>query len=360
MEPSLEQILAEIHHETGVPAVAGIVVRHDALIARAAIGVRRLGADEPVTIQDRFHAGSNTKAMTAALCASLVHNNFLTWETTPLDIFPDLDGKILSGYETITLEMLLTHKAGIPPYTDDEASDFVLPDLAGVGEEAQIKHFSKWLLQNREPINIPGSEFSYSNAGYSTAGAMVEAVTGKTWEENLEKYVFAPLEIDAEAAKGWPAIPNPDQPWGHLVLNGDMIPHPPDDEYQLERFLAPAGDVSISLPNYGKFLQMHLKGLQGKETILPNELVLRMHNHQEPGTGMGWGVTQLRSLESLGMFSTHAGSAGTFILVAGISHARDCAAALATNSGKPEVMQGIKRIISAFMKQDNNESNLNS
>ena len=178
---------------------------------------------------------------------------------------------------------------------------------------------------------------------------MAEVVSGKSWKTLLQEAVFSPLEIDAVAGSGWPALHDPDQPWGHLVKNGKLVPHPPDDAYQLETFLAPAGDVCISLPHYGRFLQMHLKGLQGKETILPGDLIRKMHNHGRPGSGMGWGITTLRSLEALGPFSTHAGSAGTFILVAGISHAEGRAVAFATNAGVQEAIPGFKKIIASFV-----------
>lgn len=352
MSTVLNQIVEEIFQDSGVPGIAGIVVDHNSVIAQAALGVRRLGHGELITIHDQFHAGSNTKAMTATLCAIFVHKKLLSWQTAPLDVFPDLESTILPEYEAVTLEMLLTHMAGIPPYTDDENDDFVIPDFAGIPREQQITHFSKWLLQNRVPINQPGSEFSYSNAGYSIAGAMVEAVTRKTWKENLEEYLFEPLQIEAEVANGWPALQDPNQPWGHLVINGEIVPHPPNHEYQLEMFLAPAGDVCLSLPDYAKFLQMHLQGLQGKTTIIPSDLIQQMHNYSKLGNGMGWGVVKLRSMEAFGLFSTHAGSAGTFILVAGVSHARDRAVALATNAGNPEIMQGIKKIIQAFVSVD--------
>jgi D-alanyl-D-alanine carboxypeptidase len=348
MSNLLLQILKEIRQESGVPAVAGIVVSHSDVVAQAVTGVRCLGIDIPITIHDKFHVGSNTKAMTATACASLVHAGLLGWQTTPVDLFPDLERTILPTYKAITLEMLLTHRAGIPPYTDDEAEDFVVPDWKGVPAAQQIACFSRWLLQHRRPVNEPGSAFSYSNAGYSVAAAMAEAASGKPWKELLQETLFSPLGIEAVAGGGWPALHDPSQPWRHLVRNGKVVPHPPDDIYQPEAFLAPAGDVCISLPHYGRFLRMHLNGLQGRETILPGELVRKMNNGGQPGAGMGWGVTTLRSMEELGLFSTHAGSAGTFIFVAAISHTYDRAAALATNAGVPEVMQGIKKIIVEF------------
>ena len=232
---------------------------HNAIIAQAVSGVRWLGHETPVTIQDLFHTGSNAKAMTATLCAVMGYKELLRRQTTPLDVFPDLENNILPGYKGVMFEMLLTHTAGIPPHMDNEADDYVIPDFDGFLVEQQIAHFSKWLLQNRSPVNTPGTEFSYSNAGYSIASAMVEAVTGKSWKENLEEHLFAPLEMEAKVASGWLALHDPNQPWGHWVKNGKIMPHTPDDEYQFEIFLAPAGEVCISLPGYGKFLQMHLR-----------------------------------------------------------------------------------------------------
>jgi CubicO group peptidase (beta-lactamase class C family) len=349
MKEQLSVILQETQGETGVPAIAGIVVSHEDVLAQEVVGVRRLGDDAPVTIDDRFHSGSNAKAMTGALCAILVEGESLRWDTKPLDVFPELTGDLIPEYKSITLEMLLRHTAGIPPYMDDEAEDFILPEMDQVPHEDQISYFAKWVLRERPPVVEPGSEFSYSNAGYSIAGAMVEAVTGETWARAMQEYLFAPLGMDAVAMGGWPATREPHQPWGHLVNGDELVPHPPDDEYQPELFLAPAGDVNLSLPNYALFLQMNLLGLQGRQTILSPESIWHLHNDGERGYGIGWGVTTLRGMEELGLFSTHAGSAGTFIMAAGIPHSSDCAVALTTNSGVNEVLQlGFKRIIASY------------
>lgn len=350
MPEQLIEILEETRQETGVPSIAGVVTSHSDILALEAVGVRRLGELTQVTINDRFHSGSNAKAMTATVCAILVDRGLLNWETTPLDIFPELKDKLLPEYKAITLEMLLRHMAGIPPYTDDEAEDFVIPDFNQIPVEGHIGYFAKWVLQERPPIVEPGKEFSYSNAGYTIAGAIIEAVTGNTWAGAMKEYLFDPLGMEAVAGVGWPALREPDQPWGHLVEGGKLVPHPPDDDYQPESYLAPAGDVSVSLPQYARFLQMNLQGLQGRETVLSGEGVWRIHNKGEPGYGMGWGVTTMRGIEALGLFSTHAGSAGTFILVAGISHTHDRAVAMATNSGVNEVIQlGFKQIIANYV-----------
>jgi len=92
-EPLLD-ILNRTRQEAGAPAVAGIVVNHDGLIAQGAVGVRRLGNENPITIDDKFHTGSNAKAMTAAMCAALVSKGQLGWDSTPSTVFPELAGTI--------------------------------------------------------------------------------------------------------------------------------------------------------------------------------------------------------------------------------------------------------------------------
>ena len=66
----------------GLPALAAAVVRSGALAAAGATGVRVLGRDDKVQISDRFHLGSNTKAMTATLAGMMVDEGRLAWTTT--------------------------------------------------------------------------------------------------------------------------------------------------------------------------------------------------------------------------------------------------------------------------------------
>ena len=65
-----------------LPSAAAAVVRKGALIAAGAVGTRRVGSDSPVTLEDRFHIGSDTKAMTSLLAAMLVEQGKLRWDST--------------------------------------------------------------------------------------------------------------------------------------------------------------------------------------------------------------------------------------------------------------------------------------
>lgn len=348
MDDSLLELLEQARAESGAPAVAGIVAGRDTIVAQAATGVRRLGDTPPVTLDDRFHIGSCAKAMTATLCALAVHRGQIGWHTTPQEAMADLAGSVHPDFATITLDMLLRHTAGIPPYTEEE--DFVdLPDLSGP-PAAQRATFARWLLAEGEPVVEPGSEVAYSNAGYCIAAAMIEATTGRAWEASLRDDLLIPLGI--KGGIGWPARQDPRQPWGHWVQDGTLVPHTPDDEYELGPLLAPAGDVCVSLPHQARFLQMNLAGLQGIDTLLPAGFIQRLHNDGQPGIGLGWGV-QVR--EGVGPFSGHIGGAGTFLFVEGIAHDGDRAVALAANAGddpdgalEGAIVAGFKEIVARY------------
>jgi len=95
------------------------VVKEGKVVAVGAVGTRKVGADLPVTVNDRFHLGSDTKAMTALLAGMLVEEGKLKWSSTLPDVFPalveDMDGKL----KAVTLEQFLSHTSGVP--ADDAA-----------------------------------------------------------------------------------------------------------------------------------------------------------------------------------------------------------------------------------------------
>src|SRR5262249_37440455 len=59
---SLDSLLRPIRQKYDLPALAGAVVTSEGLIAAGAVGVRKYGADIPVTVNDQFHLGSCTKS----------------------------------------------------------------------------------------------------------------------------------------------------------------------------------------------------------------------------------------------------------------------------------------------------------
>ena len=116
---SLDAMLQPYLARYDLPALAAAVVCNGTIIATGAVGTRRADTDTPVAVNDRFHIGSDTKAMTALLAAIFVEEGKLRWDSTVADVFPELAETMDTGLRRVTLEQLLSHTSGIP--SDNEA-----------------------------------------------------------------------------------------------------------------------------------------------------------------------------------------------------------------------------------------------
>jgi CubicO group peptidase (beta-lactamase class C family) len=333
---AVDSLTRDVRERYAIPAVAAVVVRSDSILAVSAAGVRHRGRSAAVSVRDQFHLGSNAKAMTATLIALLVEEGTLSWETTPAEVFSGLSDAIDPALRDVTIEQLLAHRAGIQPFTNTQEYE-ALPPLDD-DPKARRAAFSRFLLQG-EPAHRPDSAFVYSNAGYAVAAAMAEQVRDVSLEQMMRQRLFEPLDIDG--GFGWPVAVDSSQPWGHRTRGGDTLQvHVPKGGYS--RGLGPlwtaAGDVHMNMPDYGRFLQLHLRGLRGEATRLLSASTIRdMHasrgrmtdDAEGPGYGLGWVVHEFLGARS----SSHAGSIGTFKARATVQASRDLAVAVVANAG---------------------------
>ncbi len=305
----------------GVPAMAAAAIRLNS-VDTAVAGVRRAGAPDLVTPADRFHLGSNTKAVTATIIAGLVEDGLLAWSTRPGEVFADAANGIHPSYGGITLEQLLVHRAGVPAYVTPEDLAGV-PKFAGAPKE-QRRAFSLWLLEQAPDVAV--GTYQYSNAGYVIAAAMAEQVAGQSWEALLQARIFRPLGISGVV--GWPAATDAHQPWGHFPVGNVYQPHDPHNaEEALPPAAAPAGDLSLSIGDYARFLQEHLRGLRGADGLVRAQTFGKMHTPVGE-YAMGWDIV----LDEGDAHSVHSGSAGTFLALAHIAPSRGLAVAVVANA----------------------------
>lgn len=340
--PEIQAVLREVQEKHHLPAMAAVVVGSDSLQA-GAVGVRRVGGSEAVTVNDLFHIGSNAKSMTSTLAGLLVEERALSWEITLAEAFPGLH--LHPDYAGVTLKQLLSHTAGLPPMTDD-AEFAPVPELTGSPTE-QRHTFAAWLLE-RAPAFPPGQGFHYSNAGYSVAAHLIESRTGEAWEELMRRRLFQPLGLTV--VFGWPTAAGAAQPVGHVRGAGGLEPQ--DPSYQLGPVLAPAGDVSLSILDYGRYIQAHLRGLRGRSDFLRPETYRFLHepvgkNDQGTGYALGWGVADLEGVPAHG----HSGSAGTFYARVAIQPTRDLGVAVVTNAGDEAAGTAVREALRALLSE---------
>jgi CubicO group peptidase (beta-lactamase class C family) len=314
-----EQYVRRKRLESGVPALAIAAAKQDEVLFAAVSGVRTVNADTLAEVGDKFHIGSVTKPITATMIARLVEDGRIRWETTPVDVWPDEAHAFAPHLRRITVEQLLSHRAGMPAFeTDEENATF--EQRRGESPREERARFARWLLARE--ASFPIGEHVYSNAGYGLVAAMAEAVTGLNWEQLVEREVFAALEIRS-CGFGWPASSG-DQPSGHRMVEGLLQPHDLSDGYQLRAAIAPAGDIYCSIEDLVRFGQVHLQGLQMETGYLGQATFQKMHDAPHGEYALGWNV------RSFG--SHHLGSAGTFDANLIIFRDVDLVTAVATNT----------------------------
>ena len=349
---SLDVWIDSVRRQHNIPAMGAIVFRADAVLARGIAGMRRANSTAPVEERDRFQLGSNTKAITATVLATLVEEGKLAWTTTVAEVFPELRDSISADFRAVTIDLLLSHHAGISPFEDTDAKDFrSLPRLSGTPTQ-QRAAFTAWVLRGK-PAGPVGGKGMYSNGGYAIAGAIAERLAGESWESLVRARVFKPLGF--AGAFAWSDSADVNQPWGHYETRDGVRPvDPRDPGERVPSIIWPAGSVELSLENYAHFLQIHLRGLQGRDTPLLKAATIK-HLHTSPVSppdryGLGWGLQDFDGAPA----SVHVGSAGTFYAITIIQPTRDLGVAVFANAGGERATaaatDAVKALIRRFAK----------
>ena len=252
--------------------IAAAVLRGERIIAQGAAGVRKRGSAERITLDDRFHLGSCTKAMTATLVAILVEEGKLNWTTTLGELFADAVKPMHPAWEKVTLRQLLAHRAGLRLDPDGPARvfDLLRAPYASLRSALELPRarlgtvpeqrleIAKQAL-SRPPGIPPDTKYWYSNEGYILAGAVLEHVTGRAWEELMRERLFHPLGISTGGFGRPGTAGKTDQPWGHSSFVGKPL-DPGSPAAQFPLYYGPAGLAHMTITDWAKFIALHLRG----------------------------------------------------------------------------------------------------
>lgn len=364
----LHDLLLPIRDKASIPALAAVAIKGGQIIAQGCAGVRAVSDLDEVTINDKFHLGSCTKAMTATMIARLVDRGVMRWDMTLGQVFADRP-TIHEKFRPARLDQLLTNRGGFP----HEASNELWAKLfqrEGTPTEQRLQ-----LLDGTcsvAPEYEPGSKFVYSNQNFAVAGAMAEKVTGKAWEDLMRDELFTPLGITSAGFGAPGSAGEVDQPRGHVGKLGTLKPAVPGPSADNPPAIGPAGTVHMSLPDWARFVALHARADQALLDAKPAEdpafalvskaSMARLHqaiggegagvkNSDTSGYAMGWGVASRPWAD--GRVLTHSGSNTMWFCVVWIAPKKDFAVLVATNAGLDAAGatdQAAAAIIGEFMK----------
>jgi CubicO group peptidase (beta-lactamase class C family) len=347
-DEKLEPVLEYIRDSYDLPSLGAMMIVSGQIVEAEAVGVRKLGADARVTLRDRWHLGSNGKAMTATLAAIFVERGVISWDATIGVVFPELIGKIRAEYVDVTVVELLSHTGGLPSYGSLQRvpswnSFFNDPSPITVQRKQFIEEYLALAAVG------PRGKYSYSNGGYIVAGAMLEKITGMSWEQLMDTEIFEPLGMSSTGF-GVPGTAGRfDEPWGHLH-GGFYSPIQPGVYADYPPVIGPAGLIHSTFGDYAKFIAEHLAGARGSDGLVSADMYKTLHTPR-PGINYALGWAIVRDDWAGGQALMHAGSNVRWYAYVWIAPKRDLALVSVTNCGQEPAKDGTRAALRALAER---------
>jgi CubicO group peptidase (beta-lactamase class C family) len=317
------QMVDSIRQEYHIPELAFAIVTSDSIVQSYIAGTPILGSGLLAKNSDCFHLGSNTKAVTAFIAAELVKQGKLKWDTRFFELFPELEPTSNKVYKKITLEMLLTYRGKVPPYTYTFEQPYP-QDIKGKYNQQRYL-VAQYFLQQKPMKDENG--LTRSNVDYILAGLMIEKASGKSYEELLNELgnrLHIRLGINP------PATNDSLQVHGHDSENKPVVA---TDLTKLNWLLC-AGNVHINLRDYQVFIQEELRALNGKSELFTRDEMNKML-FGFPHFSMGW----FNFEDGDNHIAHNAGNAANFRSDVRIIKEKNCAIMVLMNaSGETQIM----------------------
>jgi len=179
----LLDFVTETAKKFGIPGVA-VGVWADGQEVYACHGVTSIENPLPVDQDTMFVLGSVTKTYTATALMRLVADGRVELDAPVRRYVPELRLADEQAAADVTMLNLLNHTSGL---------DWDLLVETGEGDDALAVYVAR--LAELKLIAQPGARTSYSQAGYSLLGRVMEKVVSMPYEKAMASLVFEPLGL---------------------------------------------------------------------------------------------------------------------------------------------------------------------
>src|SRR5277367_6287852 len=258
-----------------LPSVAVAVAQHGKIIWEQGFGWADRERLQPATSDTMYSLASISKPFTATAVMELVQKGKLRLDAPANDYLGAAKLTGLAGDASgADLRRILSHTSGLPLhwqffYANEDYRDPPMDDT---------------ILRYGILVNPPGELFQYSNLGYGILGHIVSLVSGLSYEDAMQKMVFAPLGLTHTSSGIGPGLER------HAAARYDSKMHPLPF-YTFDHLGASA--IYSSSHDLIRFAMFHLKDhLAGQEPILDDATIDLMHkgiSHMSPDIFYGLG-----------------------------------------------------------------------
>lgn len=267
----------------GEPGGAVLIMKGDSILFDKGYGLADLQTKTPIDGNTFFNIASVSKQFTATAILKLAAEGKLNLDDPVKKYFPEFKADF---FNKITIKHLLSHSSGIPDERPREDRNFVL-----TATDMQSLEYMKEL----DHLNFePGTAYEYMNPTFQLMYAIIEKLSGKSFEEYMKEYIFTPAGMDEtvyfEAGRDIPRM-------AHGYITEDDGKSFREYDYGEESFFATKADGGIYTSTH-EFVNWE-KALRDN-TIIPQALKEEAHSPVTPVTGSTYSSYQNRPYTSYG------------------------------------------------------------
>src|SRR6185295_11910011 len=205
---------------------------------------RKLGDPAPVTPRTLFAVGSTTKAFTTAALGMLVDEGKLSWDDKVTDRLKGFQLYDPAVTREITVRDLVTHRSGLSR-----------GDRLWMGSNLSRAEVIRRVRFHR-PSTSFRTTFGYQNIMFLSAGEIIPALTGKSWDDFLKERIFTPLGMTSTSTTVRALRDQPDVAEPHELRNGAPATVP----YRQIDNIGPAGSINSNVLDMAQWIRLHLNG----------------------------------------------------------------------------------------------------
>ncbi len=256
----IESLVKEALKIENASGVAIAIIEKNKVVYSGGVGYSNYDLKKPMTANTQLAIGSCTKAFTATLLGQLREEGKLSFNKPVRDYLPALKFYNNELNNHATLKDLMMHATGIPRY------DYSWYLFNTHNRDSLMKRVAYF-----EPAAELRENWIYNNFMYLLQGMVVEAITGKTWEQNIREKIFEPLQITNASLSLQDFIKAADIATGYEGRNDSLVQQMP---YYDIKGMAPAGVIYASVNEMAKWVISWINGGKNMEKVVVPTLYL--------------------------------------------------------------------------------------
>ena len=268
----LDTFALRLLKEWDAPGVTIAVVEKNKVIYTGGFGYRDYEKKLPVTENTLFAIGSCTKAFTASMLGMLEKEGKVNIDKPVRDYLPELVFKNDYTNKHATLRDMMCHRTGLPRH-----------DYSWYGSTASRNELLE-RVRYQEPTYELRERYQYNNFMFMAQGIVIEKITGKSWEENIQERIFKPLGMNKTNVSVIEMEKSADRSLAYSSANKKIKAIP----YRNIDAIGPAGSINSCAKDMANWLITWINDgkFNGKEIIPSSYRVQAITSQISPGGGL--------------------------------------------------------------------------